>query len=390
MVKKQQMRPPATFTNRPFSLRLPEVISKAGQFQNWTLASPLLDKKSIIPVQNNLTQPPPSEQSTTDQVSFTLAPIQNFKPPVTADESQKAQPSPDKLDDTPVLVTVANDNGKTANHNPTTLLAFHYDPQESSVSYLVDLNFLEDKYPGVLDKLAQAEVEARQHDYDPQTAQVLQNRVIDNPTWPAGSTPNVRDKITAKSSELRSANPTLNSQNAADYDFDKAQGAAEDLLRKLDGMFPQDKYPDLKMAARAKAPASLEKKMDKMVQKADDYTLGHLTDTVGARIDCKDLKSLSNITYKLEEQFGDKLVARCDYLTNPGENGYRAIHYIVDLGDRMAEIQVTTHKLRAADLATHDTVYKPDIPIPKATSEKIATAADRIMYLECLDVLGLR
>ncbi len=353
------------------------------------MASPLLDKKSIIPVQNNLTQPP-SDQTTTDQVSFTLAPIQNFKAPASADESQKAAPSPESLDDKPVLVTVSNENGASANNNPTTLLAFHYDPHETSASYLVDLNFLEDKYPGVLDKLAQAEVEARRHDYDPQTAQVLQNRLLDNPTWPAGSTPNVRGKITAKSEQLRAAHPALNSQKASDYDFGKAQGAAEDLLCKLDGMFPQDQYPDLKMAARAKAPASLAKKMDKMVQRSEDYTLGHLTDTVGARIDCKDLKSLSNITYKLEEQFGDKLVARCDYISNPGENGYRAIHYIVDLGDRMAEIQVTTHKLRAADLATHDTVYKPDIPIPKETSEKVASAADRIMYLECLDAFGLR
>lgn len=359
------------------------MISKAGTFQNWTLASPLLDKKSIVPVKSNTGQPTgPLGPTTHDQVSFTVAPIKDFH----HEPAQVAIPE-SPPEHKPLMVAVANDTTPNA---PTTMLAFHHAPEDSSVSYLVDLGFLEKKYPGVLEHLAQAETEAKQHDYDPQTAQVLQNRVVDNPIWPSGTTPDVRGKITSKSQELRSANPTLNSQNPADYDFDKAQGAAEDLLTKLDSIFPQDQYPDIKMAARAKAPASLEKKMSKMVEKADDYTLGHLTDTVGARMDVKDLKSLSNVTYKLEEQFGDKIVARCDYITNPGENGYRAIHYIVDLGDRMAEIQVTTHKLRAADLATHDTVYKPDIPIPKETSEKVASAADRIMYLECLDVLGLR
>ncbi|MFN8609574.1 MAG: hypothetical protein U0931_18690 [Vulcanimicrobiota bacterium] len=366
------------------------MISKAGHFHNWTVASPLLDKKSIVPQQQSGQSTEMPGFTHPDQVSFTLGPIQNFKPPTTADETQLKQPSPQTMEEKPVLVTVANDNGKTPFSNPTTLLALHYDPKETTISYLVELSFLKDKYPGVLEKLAQAEAEAKQHDYDPHTAQVLQDKVIDNAPWPSGSTPNVREKISAKSAQLRSANPALNSQNPADYDFEKAQGVADELFSKLDGMFPQDKYPDLKMAARAKAPASLGKKMEKMVSRADDYTLGHLTDTVGARVDCKDLKSLSQITYKLEEQFGDKMVARCDYISNPGENGYRAIHYIVDLGDRMAEIQVTTHKLRAADLATHDTVYKPDIPIPKETSEKIATAADRIMFLECLDVLGLR
>ena len=379
------MQRPLRFTKQTFSGRLPEVISKAGTFQNWTLASPLLDKKSIVPVQNKnapSAETGPVSQTTFDQVSFTVAPIKDFH-----HEPSHAATAESAVEPKPLLISVANEATPNA---PTTMLAFHHAPEDSCVKYLVDLGFLEKKYPGVLEHLAQAESEAKQHDYDPQTAQVLQNRVIDNPIWPSGTTPDVRGKITSKSQELRSAHPVLNSQNPADYDFEKAQGAAEDLLGKLDGMFPQDQYPDIKMAARAKAPASLEKKMSKMVEKADDYTLGHLTDTVGARMDVKDLKSLSNVTYKLEEQFADKIVARCDYISNPGENGYRAIHYIVDLGDRMAEIQVTTHKLRAADLATHDTVYKPDIPIPKETSEKVASAADRIMYLECLDVLGLR
>jgi len=345
----------------------------------------LLDKKSIVPKQGQLGESGPIIQTQADSVLFTLSPLTNFQ---TANDADCHQPRPQtEPEPKPLPASASNDNVPNA---PTTLLAMHFDFGDSSVNYLVDLGFLEEKYPGVLDRLAQAEAEAKQHDYDPQTAQVLQNRVVDNPVWPAGSTPDVRGKITAKSQDLRTANPVLNSQNVADYDFDKAQGAAEDLLSKMDSMFPSDHYPDVKMAARAKAPASLEKKMEKMVSKADDFTLGHLTDTVGARLDCKDLNSLSAITHRLEEQFGDQLVARCDYISNPGENGYRAIHYIVDLGDRMAEIQVTTHKLRAADLATHDTVYKPDIPISKETTEKIASAADRIMFLECLDVLGLR
>ncbi|MFA5508727.1 MAG: hypothetical protein WC423_25100, partial [Vulcanimicrobiota bacterium] len=65
-------------------------------------------------------------------------------------------------------------------------------------------------------------------------------------------------------------------------------------------------------------------------------------------------------------------------------NGYRAIHYTVNIDGRMVEIQASTTALRTADLATHDTIYKPEFPVSPQTAQELSTAADRIMFLECL------
>ena len=361
-----------------------EVISKFDPMQFRFSYTPL-DKSSVpaVRVQNPqlaVASPPVA----TDLVEITAHPT---PPPaaeaqVVAPEATVVEPKPEKKPD---YIHKASPIVLNSMSSEVNLLG-----DSDATSYLGGLSFLDNKYPGVLGRLAQAETEAKQHDYEPCMAQALENRLLDNPPWPKGNTPDIRSKIQARAKELHTADPTLKSQDAKDYDFGKSQEVAEDLLSQLDHLFPQEQYPDLKMAARAKAPASLEKKMEKMKGRDENYTLGHLTDTVGARIDCKDLNSLSQVAHSLEKSLGGKVVGRNDYISNPGDNGYRALHYIVDLGDRMAEIQVTTHKLRAADLATHDTVYKTDIPIPKESTEKLSSAANRIMFLECLDVLGLR
>jgi len=252
----------------------------------------------------------------------------------------------------------------------------------------VDLQTIDNHYPGVAQRLSETESKAAQFGYESGLFRSLEMQVLKDPPWTPGSTPNSRQNIQAKAAELRSLNPELDSADPKSYDFVKAMYQAESLMENLTEKFSGDQFPDVKIAARAKAPASLSNKLEKMTARDPDFKLSHLTDTVGARVDCPDLKTLGNVARSLEKMYDGKVVAKNDYLSEPGENSYRALHFIVDMGDRMAEIQITTHRLRACDQASHDTVYKPMIPVTEKTKEMLSTAGDRAMFVECLELMG--
>lgn len=250
--------------------------------------------------------------------------------------------------------------------------------------YTDELKPIEGRYPGVAQKLGQFEVEAARKGYCPVQSKQVEQSVISSPPWPQTDFGDPRVNIGAKAKELQRLHPELNTADSSAYDFKKANREAAQLLETLDEMFPKDKFPGIVKGARAKAPQSLAKKMEKQTGFDPNFTLAHLTDTVGARIDSPDLKTLGEVAKGLESKYKDKIVAKSDYVSTPGDNGYRALHYIVDINGRMVEIQASTTSLRAADLATHDTVYKPEFPVSPETAKELSTAADRIMFLECL------
>lgn len=251
-------------------------------------------------------------------------------------------------------------------------------------AYMSEIKVLESRYPGVVDKLKDFEIEAAAHGYSPQAGKAMETSVIDNAPWPQTTFGDPRTNIGAKAKELQTTNPALNTGDASKYDFAQANQVSIDLMEKFDTMFSQEKFPGIAISTRAKTPHSLTNKMTKMVEKDPNYTLAHLTDTVGARIDAPDLRSMGTIAKELEKQYEGKIIAKSDYVSKPGENGYRAIHYIIEIDGRMVEIQTSTTSLRVADLATHDTVYKAEFPVSPETSQELSTAADRIMFLECL------
>lgn len=254
--------------------------------------------------------------------------------------------------------------------------------------YTEELKAIEGRYPGVAQKLGQFEVEAAQKGYCPVESKQIEQSVISSPPWPQTDFGDPRTNIGAKAKELQQLHPELNTSDPNAYDVKKANREAARLLETLDEMFPKDKFPGIVKGARAKTPQSLAKKVEKQTGFDPGFTLAHLTDTVGARIDSPDLKTLGEVAKSLESKYKDKIVAKSDYVSNPGDNGYRALHYIVDINGRMVEIQASTTSLRAADLATHDTVYKPEFPVSPETAKELSTAADRIMYLECLKLKG--
>lgn len=260
-------------------------------------------------------------------------------------------------------------------------------PLTYQLKYLTKLSGVEERYPGVVARLKQAEEGAERHGYTPTRAQTVIEQMRQTPPWPAGSYPDNRVRIANKSQQLAQLYPALQSKDASSYDLPAAHKAADKLLGDLAEAFPEHEFPNTHMAVRAKAPGSLANKMTKQQVRDPEYSLAHVTDTVGARMDCTDLLTMGKMAHKLEHLYADKIVAKKDMLSEPGANGYRALHYTVDLGDRMAEIQLTTQLLRATDLATHDTLYKPQIPLAEEESQMLATAADRAMFHECVQAI---
>lgn len=320
--------------------------------------------------------------------------------PVKQNPLPKAEPSPPKSGDAVQLSTTTVTSAQPPQPTPPAPVRLQETkqppkPQEGLTGpitlglepvYLDELKPLESRYPGVAQKLGQMESEAVCRGYCPDQSPKLEQEILQNPPWPKTEFGQARANIAGKAEQLQKQDPTLKSSDPRDYDFQKATEAAEDLMETLDGMFGKDKFPGIAISTRAKTPQSLAKKMEKQTARSADFSLGHLTDTVGARIDAPDLKRMGDVARAIEEKYDGNIVAKSDYVSEPGENGYRALHYIVDIGGRMAEIQTSTTNLRAADLATHDTVYKPEFPVSSETAKELSTAADRIMFLECLKV----
>ncbi|MCW5866251.1 MAG: hypothetical protein KIS61_03210 [Candidatus Eremiobacteraeota bacterium] len=253
------------------------------------------------------------------------------------------------------------------------------------IDYIEQLQPLNTRYPGLTERLKEAE--ARAWIVSVTSAGAGKGRhtdeVLKNPPWPTSSFGSSRQNIREKALQLQEANPKLSSSRVEDYDFEQAKDRAEDLFAEMEQMFPESEFAGAKFATRAKTPQSLEKKLAKRNQEGGpEFSLAHLTDSVGARLDCTSLKMMGEAAHKLEKHYEGKIVAKDDYVSQPGALGYRALHYIVDLGDRMAEIQLSTHDLRATDLATHDTLYKPEFPIDAETAEKLSGSADRVMEAE--------
>ncbi|MBS2033899.1 hypothetical protein JST97_02875 [bacterium] len=251
------------------------------------------------------------------------------------------------------------------------------------MAYPDQLEPLKETYPGLPERLKEAEARAWIVSMTNALRGMQTRLVLENPPWPNTSFGSSRENIQKKAQELQKLHPQLNSNQAADYDFGAAQARAEELFGEMQSVFSQPEFKGSQFAARAKSPQSLEVKLARRVSDSDqEFSLAHLTDTVGARVDCTGLKMLGDAAHLLEKRYQGKIVAKDDYLSRPGALGYRALHYVVDLGDRMGEIQLSTQDLRATDLATHDTLYKPNFQVDESTAEKLRGAADRVMDAE--------
>ncbi|MBS2040964.1 hypothetical protein JST97_38615 [bacterium] len=365
----------------------------------------------VAPARSQFKSTPATAQNeaSPDQVSLDSKAPQSFPTPMLSYPLQHPPTLPQPANDNPAPAPAPADSGanliSTKNplhvvgasspfdvftidlNNPLVMLV----PEQcGSLEYTEKLSHLNVRYPGLSVKLRNAEARAwivSNASNENGGPRPNTQAVVNNPPWPNGRVGSSRERIQNKAAELAAAHPKLASNRAEDYDFQLAQDRAEDLFATISDLFPEKEFEGAQFATRAKTPQSLENKLAKRTAEDENFSLAHLTDSVGARIDCRSLKMLGDAASKLEKHFEGKIVAKDDYLSQPGALGYRALHYVVDLGDRMAEIQLSTHDLRATDLATHDTLYKPMFQVDEATAQKLQGSADRVMEAECFRCL---
>ena len=145
---------------------------------------------------------------------------------------------------------------------------------------------------------------------------------------------------------------------------------------------------------RIKKLSSIRRKADKNGWSAED-ALWRCSDLIGARVVCNNIEDVDRFAELLKERLdspGADNFRVQDYITDPQDGGYRALHvdFRLDLGkypsrwDRMScEVQIQSRLQDAWAVLTHDDIYKqPDIPEDlRARAKDIAevlSAADKI------------
>ena len=145
---------------------------------------------------------------------------------------------------------------------------------------------------------------------------------------------------------------------------------------------------------RIKKLSSVQRKADKNGWSETD-ALWLCSDLIGARVVCNNIEDVYRFAALLKERLdspGTKNFKEQDYIINPQEGGYRALHvdFRLDLGeyrskrDRIpCEVQIQSRLQDTWAVLTHDDIYKqPDIPEDlRARAKDIAevlSAADKI------------
>jgi hypothetical protein len=248
-------------------------------------------------------------------------------------------------------------------------------------AHLQALTEVEHRYPGIIASVRKLEEQAEALHYTPADACAVEQRVLAAPPWSLKPYPS---RIFGWVEALRARRPDLDTTSVEAFDVKAAERDCNVLARFLESTFPQRLYPDIGVAARVKAPDSLQGKIADRSSRYQGYVLASVPDTVAGRVDVPDLETMGIATMLLEERLGDRVLDKLDYMSKPSVNGYRAVHYIVEFGDRAVEVQVTTRNLRLADLATHDTLYKQpgSNELDSEAREALADLADKAMFVD--------
>lgn len=99
-------------------------------------------------------------------------------------------------------------------------------------------------------------------------------------------------------------------------------------------------YPEAQLAQRHKRLARIMAKLHRY----PSMNLTTMQDIGGCRVIVPDLKAVEKIRDHLDKRWSAYITKEYDYITNPRDSGYRAIHVIVNRDDRMVEIQLRTER----------------------------------------------
>ncbi len=87
------------------------------------------------------------------------------------------------------------------------------------------------------------------------------------------------------------------------------------------------------------------KRMPRLLQKLHrmrDSNLARLEDVGGCRAVLRDMHELERVRRRLKRRWGEDIVRERDYIANPKDIGYRAVHLVVRRDERRIEVQLRT------------------------------------------------
>ena len=188
--------------------------------------------------------------------------------------------------------------------------------------------------------------------------------------------------------------------SAKNWDYDEFSVAYQNELKYLKGiedllkqnlwkvMYGLDN-PKLVRArlveSRIKEPSSLARKAHQRGWKSDE-ALWYADDLIGARVVCNNIEDVYRFQELLEETLPAKVMVQ-DYISEPGDAGYRALHFNFRLGSPGkqvgCEVQIRSLLQDTWARLSHDDIYKGDY-LPTDLRERmtdlsnILSSADQI------------
>ncbi|MCZ2850006.1 RelA/SpoT domain-containing protein [Modestobacter sp. VKM Ac-2978] len=121
-------------------------------------------------------------------------------------------------------------------------------------------------------------------------------------------------------------------RSAHSYPLTKVQMGVRSMMRTLECELP---------------PTQRLKRFDRIVRKLSrmqNSSLARLQDVGGVRAVCSDPDEAKRVLTRLQSQWGEAIVKTTDYVANPQDTGYRAVHLIVRRDDRLIEVQIRTRR----------------------------------------------
>lgn len=144
-------------------------------------------------------------------------------------------------------------------------------------------------------------------------------------------------------------------ENLAETYLARYDHTLKDTKAALEKLFTSKPVPDFGVDARRKTVDSFR---EKIVRPGKDYTcFSQITDVAGTRIVIPDYAALPYVTNAIETS-GFSIIENQNLLQDKGGTGYRAIHYVVNVRRRPAEIQIVTYRGKLWATASHKLVYK--------------------------------
>ena len=168
--------------------------------------------------------------------------------------------------------------------------------------------------------------------------------------------------------------------------------ATREIVTKLENLndefkYVKDRNPIHQIKTRVKTPKSI---IDKLVRRGFELSVKsareNLTDIAGVRVICPYINDIYLIAELLTSQADIVVVRTSDYIKQPKPNGYRSLHYIVEVPVFLSsgpepvkvEIQIRTIAMDFWASLEHDLAYKLADGKTEAVLKELKECADVI------------